>query len=345
MQLHIDKVNETLELEGYQKVPTDVEFVSTFGTIRNNDLYLINIINLEENVWVSLEQYQLYKEITEKQFKSYGYNHIYLLNIYFIKEIDDLYTRLLSHDPDYENYLVDFHWVVHNNKVIISDNQPSNYLNVYDILNAVLRDKEYQEKIKIHHKTNKTPVTYTLIAINIAILILMELSGGSTNSLTLVNFGALFSPLIVYEKEFYRLFTAMFLHIGISHLFYNMFALYLFGTRLEKIMGHFKFSILYVIAGIGGSALSLGVAVYLDAIKLAAGASGAIYGLQGAALYITIKTKANLDGITEGLLWVMTFGGLFFGFASTNVDNYAHIGGLITGFLLMMWITKLKKCE
>ncbi|TCT12932.1 membrane associated rhomboid family serine protease [Natranaerovirga pectinivora] len=348
MQIFMKKFNGILLGDGFKEIPTDLETVWMYGKIKNNDLYLLNIIGLKDNLKISLEQYEVYKDITKRQFSKYGYNRIYLLNIYLTSEKSDLNEKLNDFIPNYQDELIDFHWVVNltEGDIYVSNNQPNNFLNVYSIIESILNNEEYKNLEQIHYKSKFIPITAFLLAINTLIWVIMELVGSSTDSRTLIEFGALFSPAIIYHREYYRLFTAMFLHIGFSHLFYNMFALYLFGSRLEKVLGQYRYTILYIAAGLGGSLLSFGTVLFSEgSIRLAAGASGAIYGLQGAALYITMKTKSSLNGVSEGLLWIMTFGGLIFGFTSTNVDNMAHIGGLVTGYILMIVLNKSKNQE
>jgi rhomboid protease GluP len=334
----MESLNDILVGERYQVIPTDLDLVKMYGKIKGPDLYLLNVITLQENFQISLEQYEVYKDVTEKQFKPHGFEHIYLLNIFMSDEINDLYYKLSSKSPNYNDYLIDFQWLIDLDKreLHIPKNQPDRYLDIHPIVTSILNHTEYKHTSEIAYKTNKITATIGFLSINIIIWLLMELMGSSEDAKTLVDFGALFSPYIMMFGEYYRLFTAMFLHIGFSHLFYNMFALYLFGSRVEKVLGPLRFMALYLLAGLGGSLLSYGTVIMGDGgIKLAAGASGAIYGLQGAALYITMRSKGNLGGISRSILWIMTLGGLSFGFTSTNIDNMAHIGGLISGIILM----------
>ncbi|MFZ3173197.1 MAG: rhomboid family intramembrane serine protease [Carboxydocellales bacterium] len=171
-------------------------------------------------------------------------------------------------------------------------------------------------------------VTIGILIINSLVWLLMTVMGGSTNQEVLVKFGAKFSPLII-KGEYWRLFTCMFIHIGLTHLLFNSFALYQLGTGAEHLYGSKKFTLIYVVAGLWGS-----VASFLFSPHISAGASGAIFGLFGAFLYFgrrepQIFSKGFGNGIIAALLI-----NLVFGFVSPGIDNYAHVGGLLGGYLI-----------
>ena len=126
----------------------------------------------------------------------------------------------------------------------------------------------------------------------------------------------------------------MFLHFGIAHLMNNMVVFCCIGPRLEKAMGHVRFAITYLAAGIGGGLLSFGVMVHTGEYAVSAGASGAIFGMVGALLWMVLLYRGNVEGLTVKGIVVMLFLSLYLGFAETGVDNWCHIGGLVTGFLV-----------
>lgn len=179
----------------------------------------------------------------------------------------------------------------------------------------------------------RTPVvTWVLLAVNVLIWLAMENRGGSRDTEVLLDFGAMFGPLIA-DGEYRRLFMAMFLHVGLVHLLFNVFGLFIFGRVVERIYGHLSFIAIYVLAGLSGS-----VASYIfNSIAIGAGASGAIFGILGAfAAFFTVRRgvlgemgRQNLSGI----LFMVAIN-LFFGFVTPGIDNWAHMGGFIAGFAL-----------
>jgi membrane associated rhomboid family serine protease len=179
-------------------------------------------------------------------------------------------------------------------------------------------------------------VTKILIALNVVVFIITASSGanvltGSTGRSTIYDRFALV-PVQVAHGQWYRLITAAFLHYGILHIGFNMYALYLVGPQLEALMGRLRFVALYVLAGIGGSILSVALGPLGEQ---AAGASGAIFGLFG-ALYIVAR---HLNLQTNGIVIVIA-ANLVFTFAISNIDWRGHVGGLITGAVIALVISR-----
>ncbi|NRD80753.1 rhomboid family intramembrane serine protease [Bacillus sp. BRMEA1] len=169
--------------------------------------------------------------------------------------------------------------------------------------------------------------TYVFIFINAAVFLLEQLNGGSTNSLTLVRFGAKVNDLI-YEGEWWRFITPIFLHIGFLHLVMNTLALYYLGVTVERIFGNIRFPFIYLFAGFTGV-----LASFLFSNSLSVGASGAIYGCFGALLYFG-ATFPKLFFRTMGTnLFVVLGINLIFSFSAAGIDSAGHIGGLVGGFL------------
>ncbi len=173
----------------------------------------------------------------------------------------------------------------------------------------------------------KPYVTYVIMAVQIILFLLMELSGGSTNTHTLVLFGAKYNPYIL-DGEWWRFITPVFLHIGFLHLLLNTYALYYLGVMVEKLYGSRRFIVIYLFAGFTGV---LGSFIFSDAIS--AGASGAIFGCFGALIYFgRVQSSLHYRTIGGNIIALMVIN-LVLGFVLQNVDNAGHIGGLIGGFL------------
>ncbi len=144
--------------------------------------------------------------------------------------------------------------------------------------------------------------------------------------------GAKDNAAIFAGNQYYRFLTAMFLHGGLAHLFFNSFALYSLGFETERLFGAQRFLAIYIIAGLGG-----GVASYALNPNPSVGASGAIFGLIGALIAFYTVARRMLGGIARqqlGSLIFITMINLALGFTTPYIDNNAHIGGLLTGALL-----------
>src|SRR4051812_23187212 len=170
-------------------------------------------------------------------------------------------------------------------------------------------------------------VTYTLIGVNVLAYLGTLISGASaTGSLggdTLLRKTALFAPAVA-DGEWYRIITSGFMHYGLLHLAFNMYALYILGTMLEPALGRLRFTLIYVVSLIAGSVGAL----ILDPNALTAGASGAVFGLMGAA-FLVMRNR-GINPMESGLgIWL--FLNLAITFTVSNISIGGHIGGLIGG--------------
>lgn len=180
----------------------------------------------------------------------------------------------------------------------------------------------------------KEPVTAGLILLNILVFLAVEFTGSSQNTMHMLDCGAAYTPMIVQGGEYYRLFTCMFLHFGIEHLLNNMLVLFVLGSRLERVIGKIKFLLIYLLGGVLGNIISLYLELHAQNFAVSAGASGAVFAVMGAMIYIVIRNKGRLGDLSMRQILIMAAFSLYFGFASTGVDNTAHVAGMISGFLL-----------
>lgn len=184
-----------------------------------------------------------------------------------------------------------------------------------------------KEKETSMFQYGKPYATYFLIVSIVMMFIITEWAGSSTDIMTLIDFGAKYNPLII-DGEWWRFISAMFLHIGLIHLFMNSLALFFLGGVVERMYGTTRFVSIYLIAGLLGS-----IASFAFNASVSAGASGAIFGCFGALLYFGI-VHPSLFFRTMGMnVLVILAINLVFGFVVPVVDNGAHIGGLVGGFL------------
>ncbi len=185
-------------------------------------------------------------------------------------------------------------------------------------------------------------VTIIICAINIIVFVGLTCIGMTEDGLFMLEHGAMYTPLVIVNQEYYRIFTSMFLHFGIEHLGNNLLLLFIVGSQLEQEMGMVKYTVLYIIAGLAGNILSMLQEIYAEEYAISAGASGAIFGVIGAMLWVVIRNNGQLGTLTSiGLVFMIGIS-LYFGFTSTGVDNLAHIGGLVMGFLLAVLIYRKK---
>jgi rhomboid protease GluP len=192
---------------------------------------------------------------------------------------------------------------------------------------------------RIDYWSPSTPVTWTLLALNIGIFLLMWWQrrgivdpGGVFESLQLVQWGSNVGRLTV-GGQWWRLFTSMFLHGSLLHLGFNMVVLYQAGQLAERIFGSLRFTGLYVIAGLCGSLASVLWNPFVNSV----GASGALFGLVGGLLAFIRREHSGVPPTVvkdlQGSLLPFLLFNIVAGFIYPHTDNAAHIGGLVGGWL------------
>ncbi|MCS6835521.1 MAG: rhomboid family intramembrane serine protease [Anaerolineae bacterium] len=190
-------------------------------------------------------------------------------------------------------------------------------------------------------------LTLILVVVNVALFILMSLQEPTRCQVVsrfrwieapLFCAGALFPTEVFAEGALYRLVTAMFLHGSLPHLVFNMFALYYLGSDVERTFGRWRFLVLYLLGGLGGSVLSAGIGDY-DVASV--GASGAIFAIWGAQALHAYRHRALMGDFARQILQNSAFfllANLAIGFMpGSRIDNWGHIGGLLGG-LALAWL-------
>lgn len=173
-----------------------------------------------------------------------------------------------------------------------------------------------------------------MVILNILIFLGLEWIGTPQSAEFMYDYGAMYPEAVVADGEWYRLFICMFMHFGIEHLGNNMLILFFLGDNLERAVGHIKYLFIYLLSGLGGSILSMLFMIQSQDYAVSGGASGAIFGVVGALIYIVIRNRGRLEDLTTRQLVFMAVLSLYHGFTATGVDNFAHIGGLVSGFVL-----------
>lgn len=170
-------------------------------------------------------------------------------------------------------------------------------------------------------------VSGTLVGINVIVFLI-----SSFTDYAWYRAGILSAHDVLTNGEYGRILWAMFLHSDISHLFNNMVILFFLGAMIEKEVGHVRYGLLYFLSGIGGNLLSLLSKVMTGDISGTIGASGAVFGLDGVLLAMVLFSGRKIESVTPARVVFMIAYSLYSGFTGENIDNAAHIGGLMIGF-------------
>jgi len=171
-------------------------------------------------------------------------------------------------------------------------------------------------------------MTQLLLAANVGVFVLMLVVIKQIQPDQVHPFGAM--PPVFPKREWWRLFSAMFTHFGPIHLLFNMWALTLFGPPIEQRYGKLRFLGLYFAAGLLGNGFSL----MFGGLGLRAGASGCVFGILGAWIAFFVRHR-KARGASDQLrsLFFLVGINLYIGYSLGGIDNFAHLGGLVGGFV------------
>lgn len=245
------------------------------------------------------------------------------------------------------------------NVVVIVDS-PNSYVNSNNQINKLVIDKRGEVllcsesckplmniffDLRNNNRQNRSEIfeyiTLFIIIINVLVYLL---SAFFSNDIFNINYQVLFllggnyAPSVICG-QYFRLFTCMFLHGGIVHIACNMYSLFIIGPQIEKIYGKLSYVVIYFCAGILASIVSC----VASPSTLSVGASGAIFGLIGALLAFACSERKRINKeYISGLIQVLIIN-LLIGFSIKNIDNSAHIGGAISGFIIGYIIYNISK--
>lgn len=200
-------------------------------------------------------------------------------------------------------------------------------------------NKESFEKSKKVEKifSMKEPIiTYTIMVVCVFLFLFLVIFDGNSlmeiDADSLVKFGG---NIGIYTKsgEYFRLFSSIFLHVGIIHLLCNMYSLYVIGPQVESFYGKFKYLFVFLLSGITGGILSL---AFSSLNVVSVGASGALFGILGAICYFGYHYRVYLGNVLKSQIIPIIVLNLMIGFMVSGIDNFAHIGGLIGGIFAAM---------
>ena len=181
-------------------------------------------------------------------------------------------------------------------------------------------------------------VSGILVAANVIVYLICTFTGN-----LLYNIGELDAAAVLLRGEYGRIIYSMFLHAGTDHLFNNMVILFFLGAMIEKVTGHIQLLLIYLLSGIGANICSLLYKVMTMDSMASVGASGAIFGLDGVLLAWILLDRQAMPDVTPRRVLLMIVLSLYSGFTAHNIDNAAHVGGLLTGFAVGALLCALRR--
>lgn len=277
--------------------------------ILENESMLYSIIIAENSYNVSLydETYKYLKSLCNKNFV-----------------INEIVTIEGSYDYyEHDNMLI---YSLRDKKVVYSSNSCKLLIPIINEMDIMKKTNNKRDKYMM--------LTNILIAINLLVFLISAWISKNIFNIdiyTLIIMGAKVNSLID-KGQVWRLITCAFLHGGLIHIFFNMYALKILGPEIEYVYGKIKYLVIYLLSAIAASIFSY----IFGPQSVSVGASGAIFGLFGAMLIFGIKHRKQMGKAYMMNILQVIFVNVIIGISSSNIDNAAHFGGLIVGALIAL---------
>lgn len=327
-----ETIFKVIEQNGFSAVQVNVTDVKVGYRVLEDVVYVVGIFRFSDDGFIK-EKYQNITRQIRDNFERHYEKKINILTIMATK--DSLKAKEIFADMPSV-------WIVDETKqkLLIYESQIPNFLNIRASIEEALYQleveerKDWQQEDASDKKDTPIPIFVILTFANFIIFLLVNGIVYTPPFGEFIKIGALSWNRWVYEKEYYRIITYMFLHSGIQHLANNMLLLVVLGRNVEKILGRIKFTVLYLLSGILAGAGSMLFNMYWERNVVSIGASGAIFGIVGAMLYFVIAGKGIVTDISNRQMILFVVFSLYGGLSSIQVDNAAHISGLIAGIFL-----------
>lgn len=305
-------------------------------------IYIVNILNtIKYKPDECMGKAFLTKSAILEKYNTYD---IIFLNIFITNDNTDIKSYIDKIDKNLLSSFKDIFWGVDISKTpaeIYTDKlQPNKLLGIENHIKSIkasnVQTKSSLEDItksalvedQLRPKPSIIQVYNILILINTLVFILVLVDGGFTSK-NLLNYGAYSYSHIVQGKEYYRLFTCMFLHANFTHFFANMTTLYIFGSRLEAFTNHVVFLAVYLFSGILANILML----LTPTSGIMLGASGCIFGIIGASLILSYHYKKSLFGLNYSSIIVIAMINLVSSFYNPQISFAVHLYGFLFGII------------
>lgn len=328
---------------GYGKLQTPGKESTVYFQSQGLFTCVIHFLYIPQGLSLNSASYLQIKNQLINQFQEKGFREVHILTL-ALSENEEFLSTLVQGD--------EFSWMIDktNKCLIIPEGHVEDFYGMKRVILTCLdaddpfgREEERGEQKRGEQKSRlplkkQSFINYGIVFINIVLFFLCMVMGDA-----LYQKGMMYPKDIVEHGKWYQIITCMFLHADVNHLFGNMILLFLLGDIAEKHLGHIKYFIIYMASGIAGNLLSIFYSYAQMDFVHSLGASGAVYGMVGAFLWILLCHKGKVGDITISKYIIVFTYSLYLGFTSTDVNNVAHVGGLIAGFLLGILLYRKKK--
>ena len=336
-----DRLKEGLINLGFIKVQMKTENIHLSYRPLGSEVEIVGLFDLPMGDELDVYEYERVILQIKKAFIDYGFEEVRFLGLLSTDRVDLAKDLILDDDS---HWLIDLQVM----RLLIYENQNNEFKDVREEVESSLEDHIYNRPtrgVKWKRPSERivwfTPINTGLIIINILTYIIVHHVSLFWETDFILRRGALSWYFIKEGNEYYRLLTSMFLHSNFYHLMNNMLVLFFVGDKFERTVGKIRYIIVYFASGILAGITS--VVYNRMSITFSIGASGAIFGIVGAMLYVLIRNKGKIEDISSRQIVLFAFFSLYGGFSSQGTDNAAHIGGFISGILIAMLVYRCPK--
>lgn len=337
-----EQLNLFLNQNGYNLIPSNLPEYSLYYRPESQGVNVISIIDCTKYAYMTADQYDFVRGKIEELFSASNITDLHILSIIICDDWMKNKTLCLR-DP--------FCWMLspERDQLAIYEGQTPDFYGMRTALEQFLlscRTGTFDATVeRIPEETKQTIkkipwAAASIVLINVIAFIVSAITGD-----LLYNIGDLFTPDVLFKKEYYRIISSMFLHANLEHIFSNMLILFFVGKVVEKTMGTIRFLIIYLMAGICGNITSILLEVQTKHFFHSVGASGAVFGIMGALLFLVAAHRGNFKDMNIRSVVFMVLFSLYSGFRADHINNAAHVGGLIAGFVCtwLLWLTVRKE--
>jgi rhomboid protease GluP len=327
----LEQLDDLFISKEYCKLPSNLPEFTCYFRRENQGVTVIHVIAYKPDLYIAEDQYFHLKKTIENFFINKGEPEVHIMSLILSDDLNKA-RQLCMTDP--------FCWMIDTaaDRLVVYENQVSDFYGWKAVLEDFLAQlPSMQEKPqetfeeaapREDFRIGRLPlVTIALVAVNVIVFLICTFTGD-----LLYNKGAFGVTDIIEDGAYYRMLTSMFLHADIQHLFSNMIVLYYIGEIVEKHLGHIPYVALYFLSGIAGNVFSMLYELLTGSYFSSVGASGAVFGVEGALLFLVIWHHGKLESLNAGRVAFSIAFSLYCGFTSTYVNNAAHVGGVLMGF-------------
>lgn len=337
----MNRLEELFLSQGYDKIPSNLPEFVFYCRREAQGINVLYVIDYKQGLYISADQYDHIKKKIIDFFQARGEHEVHVMALVLCADTEKA-RQLCEKDS--------FCWIIDTQvyRLMIHETQAADFYGWKNLLEEYLFtvSKESGETPVFDETVRKRTINLqelswtniVLVSVNVIVFLICTFTGDM-----LYNKGALSVTELWGGGQVYRLFTSMFLHWNVEHLFSNMIVLYYVGALVERELGSIPYTVLYLFSGLAGNIFSIGYEFLSGVYGSSAGASGAIFGVEGALLFLVMIRREKLESMPVGRVAFAVAFSLYCGFTSAGVDNAAHVGGVLMGFIMAAVIAVCKK--